>query len=85
MTYKTNESKKGYGVAHLPLYINHKFTGEYVIYVADLPYEKFEIVTDKTFYYEIDFRDTYILINDDSIEVNTAYNFNHYINENYFK
>ena len=66
ITYKTNSDKKGYGVPKLPLYFNNKFTGEYVIYVGDLSYEHYEIVTNKTFYYDIDLRKAYVIIEYDS-------------------
>ena len=83
--WKQEKYKIHKSVNHLPLYVNNKFTGEYVTYIADLPYEHFEIVTDKTYYYDVDFRKQYVLIDDDKITVNNAYNFNDFINENYYK
>ena len=80
-----NTTKKGYSVAKLPLYINNKFSGEYVLYMGDLSNEHYEIVTNKTYYYDVDFRKQYILVENDKIIVNDCYNARDYINENYYE
>ena len=83
--YKTNENKKGYGVAKIPLYINNINTGEVVIYMGDLPNEHFEVVTNKTFYYDIDLRKQYIIVEDNRITINDIIKASKYINENYYR
>ena len=83
--WKVKKYKVARHIDHLPLYFGDKFTGEYVIYIADLPQDKFEIVTDKTFYHEINFRTQAVTEYEDKIVVSDVIYSKDYINEEYYK
>ena len=81
--YMGNVLKEGWGVNNLPLYIDGKNTGEKVIYIGDLPEDRLEVVTDKTFYYDIDLDKKYVVVENDRVIINTAYNWEKFVGDKY--